>query len=137
MQPNQDERTTSSSKDESQADVVAPNTEELRNSVTTPDSINTSGDCAGQDVEENVFGSDRIKRSLNPSPWKEIWSVLQDKSLANCPLSTKSVEFGREIFNQDESLHQAKKRKAPKDTAALQHKENCFDNPWESKYSFI
>lgn len=137
VQPNQDERTTSSSKDESQADVVAPNTEERRNSVTTPDSINTSGDCAGQDVEENVFGSDRIKRSLNPSPWKEIWSVLQDKSLANCPLSTKSVEFGREIFNQDESLHQAKKRKAPKDTAALQHKENCFDNPWESKYSFI
>ena len=94
VQHSQDERTTSSSKDESHADVVAPNTEE-RNSVNTPDSISTSGDCAGQDVEENILGSDRIQRSLNPSPWKEIWSVLQDKSLANCPLSTKSVEFGR------------------------------------------
>jgi len=37
------------------------------------------------------------RRSLNPSPWKEIWSVLHDKRLANCVLSTKSVEFARDI----------------------------------------
>ena len=98
---NQDERTTSARKDESQADVVAPNNEE-RISVTTPDSINTSGDCAGQDIEANVLGSDRIQRSH--SPWKEVWSALQDKSLANCSLSTKSVEFGREISESPFSI---------------------------------
>ena len=47
-----------------------------------------------QDIDLNILES---RRSLNPSPWKEIWSVLHDKRLANCLLSTKSVEFARDI----------------------------------------
>lgn len=48
--------------------------------------------------EMNLSGSAKeAPRSLNPSPWKEIWSVLQDRSLTSC-LSTRNMEFGRDVI---------------------------------------
>ena len=95
VQSIQNEQTACSSKANSQGDGIATNTED-RSLMNTPESVNTPGDYGGQHTEVNVLGSAKVQRNLNPSPWKEIWSVLQDKSLANCPLSTKSVEFGRD-----------------------------------------
>ena len=92
-----EEQIASSSKDKkSQADEIAMNAE--RSLINSPElSLNTLTNRSDQDNEVNLSGSPKaVHRSLNPSPWKEIWSVLQDRSLANC-LSTKSMEFGRDI----------------------------------------
>lgn len=96
VQSSQDEQAAGSSRDESETDGITMNTEE-RSLLNTPESVNISGDCVDQDIEVSILGSAKAQRSLNPSPWKEVWSVLQDRSLANCPLSTKSMEFGRDI----------------------------------------
>ena len=79
--------------DESPADGSAEKSEE-RSLRGTPESMNSSGEVQSQDIDLNILES---RRSLNPSPWKEIWSVLHDKRLGNCLLSTKSVEFARDI----------------------------------------
>ena len=89
MHSSQDEQAASSSKDENQADGNAMETEEL-SLMNTPENVKTLGDRIGQDIDINLL---EPQGSLDPSPW----SVLQDKSLANYPLSTKSVEFVRDI----------------------------------------
>ena len=99
VQPSVEEHTTCSYKDDSQANENAMNTAE-RSLINSPEmSLNTLDDRSDQDSERepSLLGSPKaMPRSLNPSPWKEVWSALQDRSLATC-LSTKSMEFGRDI----------------------------------------
>lgn len=98
VQPAQEEQAEILSKDGRQAydrEIITMQ----RILTSTPGSISTTSDCASQEViDEHVLGFAEAQCSLNPSPWKEVWSVLQgDKGLANYPLSTKSVEFVRDV----------------------------------------
>lgn len=94
-----EEHSASSDKDDSQANENAMNTEKIFLDSSEM-SLNTLDESSDQDNENDVslLGSPKaMHRSLNPSPWKEVWSALQDRSLATC-LSTKSMEFGQDIF---------------------------------------
>ena len=96
-----EDRIACSLKDDSEANENATNTE--RSFVNSPEmSLNTLDERSDQENPHNdneviLLGSPKgMHRSLNPSPWKEVCSALQDRGLATC-LSTKSIDFGRDI----------------------------------------
>lgn len=114
-----EEQASCSRKDDSQAEENALNVD--RSLINSPEmSLNTlTPDHNDQDNENevNLLGSPKaVPRSLNPSPWKEVWSALQDRSLATC-LSTKSMEFGREFpetpFSTRTNPYSKQRRKKP------------------------
>ena len=98
VQSSIEDHTACSYKDDGETNENARNTE--RSLINSPEmSLNTLNEGSEQDNDNEVslLGSPKaMHRSLNPSPWKELWSALQDRSLATC-LSTKSMEFGRDI----------------------------------------
>ena len=90
---------SSTSKGESQADGNAVRSE--RSSLNSPElSSNTAvgrSDKENGNEESLLVSAKAAPRNLDPCPWKEIWSVLQDRSRGSC-LSTKNMEFGRDMI---------------------------------------
>lgn len=127
VQTGLEEHTASSCKDDGKANENAMNTE--RSLINSPEmSLNTLDDRTAQDNENEVslLGSPKaMHRSLNPSPWKEVWSALQDRSLATC-LSTKSMEFGRDIpetsFSTRTNPYSKQRREKPQRIPRLYNK---------------
>lgn len=93
-----EDRTACWYKDDSEAYENATNT--VRSLTNSPEmSLNTLDERSDQDNDNEVSlleSPEAMHRNLNSSPWKEVCSALQNRSLATC-LSTKSMEFGRNI----------------------------------------
>ena len=133
-----EERTACSHKDGSQANVNAMNSERLF--IDSPDmSLNTLDERSDQDNENDVslLGSPKaMLRSLNPSPWKEVWSALQDRSLATC-LSTKNMEFGRDVpgtsFSTRTNPYSKQRREKPQRIPPLYNKRKTVPTTCDNK----
>lgn len=119
--------TTCSYKDYGQANENAMNTESsLNNSPVI--GLNAYDDRSDQDDEHEarlLASAKAVHRNLNGSPWKEVWSALQDRNLATC-LSTKSMDVGRDIpgtsFSTRTCLHSMKRREKPQRMPSLYNK---------------
>ena len=126
-----EENSAYSYKDDSQANENAMSTE--RSFVDSPEmSLNTLDERSDQDDENDVslLGSpNAMHRSLNPSPWKEVWSALQDGTLATC-LLTKSMEFGRDIpgtsFSTRNAPYSKQRREKPQRIPPLYNKRKII-----------
>lgn len=127
-----------SHKDDSQANLNAVNTERIF--IDSPEmSLNTLDERSDQDNENDAssLGSPKaIHRSLNPSPWKEVWSALQDRSLATC-LSTKSMEFGRgdpgTSFSTRTNPYSRQRREKPQRIPPLYNKRKSVPTTRDNK----
>lgn len=133
------EQTACSKKDDSQAEEIAINVE--RSLINSPEmSLNTlTPDRSDQENENevNLLGSPKaLPRSLNPSPWKEVWSALQDRSLATC-LSTKSMEFGRDFpetpFSTRTNPYSKQRREKPQRIPPLYNTRKALPTTYGNK----
>ena len=138
VQSSVEDRIAFSYKDDSQANENATNTD--GSSINSPEmSLNTLDERSDQDNnnEVSLLGSPKsMHRSLNPSPWKEVWSALQDRSLATC-LSTKSMEFGREIpgtlFSIRTNPYSKRRREKPQRIPPLYNKRKTVPTTRDNK----
>lgn len=109
---------------------------EKRRRKTVFDVAANGSQCAMIHEARLLASPKAVYRSLNRSPWKEVWSALQDRNLATC-LSTKSMEFGRDIpgtsFSTRTSPHSMKRREKPQRIPPLYNKRKTVPTTRNNK----